>query len=136
MTVPLSLLIVHWIADFRLQSDQMALKKSKENKWLTIHCLTYSTAFALAFVFFWGPRIAFEFACLTFIFHWVTDYFTSRTTTRLWFFKPIDVHYNVGTKRYELYAQIGGNRHEFFCMIGLDQLIHAITLALTYKWLL
>lgn len=124
MIIPLALLAVHFVADFLLQTDKMALRKSSSLKWLTIHVSTYSLCFL-----FWGIK----FALLTFILHWLTDFLTSRATSKLWFFTPVGVHFNAGGLRHELYAPVGGNRHWFFVMIGLDQLIHFLSLGVAYK---
>ena len=45
---------------------------------------------------------------------WVTDYFTSRATKKLWEKEEV---------------------RKFFMVIGLDQAIHITTLFLTYHWL-
>lgn len=79
-------LILHFVADFVFQSDEIAINKSKCNKTLALHCLIYSVFF-LAF----GPL----FTLLVFISHFITDYFTSRinaflyTTSRHYFFVAI-----------------------------------------------
>jgi len=52
---------------------------------------------------------------ITFITHWVTDYFTSKWTSRLWEEKQV---------------------HNFFVVIGLDQLIHATSLLITFNYLI
>jgi hypothetical protein len=101
----LALVWIHFIADFLLQSDNMAINKSISNKWLTIHVFTYSLLFVM---FGW------KFWLITFVFHFVTDYITSRGTSYLW-------------KKNE--------RHWFFVLIGLDQAIHLTTLFLTYRYL-
>lgn len=98
----IGLLSAHFVADFVMQTDKMAINKSKSNKWLAIHCLTYSTVFLL---------VGLQFAILNGLFHFVTDWCTSRVTSKL-------------------YQK--GDRHNFFVVIGLDQLIHSVTLILTY----
>lgn len=99
------LLITHFIGDFILQTDHMALNKSKSNYILFLHCLVYS----LCFLYFGLP-----FAMITFGTHFATDYFTSRINSYFW---------------------INYKRHWFFVGIGADQLIHTITLILTYGFL-
>lgn len=103
LTVPLSLLLVHFVADFVLQSDWMATNKSKRWDALTAHVTVYATSFL-----FWGL----EFAVVTYALHFLTDAITSRITSRLW---------------------QANQRHWFFVAIGADQLIHAACLAWTLR---
>lgn len=93
---------VHFIADFLCQTDKMALNKSTSNKWLLAHTSVYSI---------WFLILGWKFALITFLTHTITDYITSRGTSYLW-------------KKEK--------RHEFFCLIGLDQAIHITTLILTF----
>jgi hypothetical protein len=58
---------------------------------------------------------ALQFGFITFIFHTITDYFTSRLNSKLW--KKGDVH-------------------NFFVSIGFDQVLHYVQLFLTYKLLI
>jgi len=95
------LIWIHFIADFILQTDKMAMNKSKSNKYLALHCLAYS----LPLLWF-----GWVFALVNGIAHFMTDWITSRATTKL--------HQK-------------GERHWFFVVIGLDQAIHMTTLVLT-----
>jgi len=106
MLIVLALVWIHFVADFPLQTDKMAINKSTSNRWLLAHVTCYSLPFLL---FGW------RFALVTFCLHFVTDYFTSRGTSWLW--------------KHE-------KRHWFFCLIGFDQAIHLTTLILTYHFLL
>lgn len=125
LVLPLSLLAAHFIGDFALQSNNMALRKSTSNEWLTKHVLTYSTCFLP-----WGLG----FASLTFVLHWIVDYFTSRCTSKLWFIKLDEPDLGgYGIDHYRWATVYKYRRHWFFIMIGVDQLIHFICLALTYK---
>ena len=108
------LLAVHWLADFVFQNDQMAQNKSTSNKWLSIHVGMY-TAVALLFsvpVFALGGRaLVIGVVALWLLnapLHWLTDYVTSRWSAKLY---------------------KAERRHDFFVVIGLDQLIHHITIA-------
>lgn len=102
------LLIVwlHFLSDFILQTDSMAMNKSKSNAWLGLHVLVYSLPFLL--VFGW------KFALVNYLGHFATDWISSRVTSRLW---------------------QKGERHWFFVVIGADQAVHLSTLLLTYQWL-
>lgn len=102
----IALVWTHFVADFLLQTDKMALNKSKSNKWLGFHCLVYSIPFLFAF--------GIHFGIITFLTHFATDYVTSRGTAYLW-------------KKEE--------RHWFFCLIGFDQAVHLTTLILTFHFL-
>ena len=107
----LAILVAHWWADFTQQTDEMAIGKSSSNWWLTIHVGVYAawlTAVLLCFGWLWfKPFQAMVWLFVNIILHWVTDWFTSRWTTRLW---------------------KAERRHDFFVVIGVDQLIHAATL--------
>ena len=69
MTIPIELLVVHFVGDYLLQSDYMALNKSRSWAALTAHVCVYSLCFTP-----WGWR----FALLTWVTHFATDAVTSR----------------------------------------------------------
>jgi hypothetical protein len=48
---------------------------------------------------------------LIFVTHWITDFITSKITSRLW-------------KK----ATVSGDYHNFFVVVGVDQMIHILTL--------
>jgi len=127
LNLPISLIIIHFIADFILQNDWMALNKSKNWGALSAHVGVYSGCFFLYSWYDGWIGYAVAFGLITFITHFITDAITSRITSRLWFFKTYG---DTEIWRYE-----GGNRHYFFVMIGLDQLIHYGCLAWTLKFL-
>ena len=122
-----SILLIHWFADFVMQTDKQA--KGKSNNWndLISHTLTYSLIWfiPLYIVIFSGytreevgwSQWMLLFIPITFIFHTITDYFTSRLNSRLW---------------------SEGKVHNFFVSVGFDQVLHYIQLFLTYyllvKW--
>lgn len=88
------ILTAHWIADFILQTDKMATNKSTSFKWLSSHVAVYTLAMLPL-----GPK----FAIVNGVSHLMIDAATSRETSYLW--KKQD-------------------RHNFFVVIGLDQLLH------------
>jgi hypothetical protein len=114
----LIIIFIHWVSDFICQTHEMSIKKSKSNLWLTKHVMVYTAVTTIL----WGITFAFEsgfekgliLAGITFITHWITDYFTSRWTSKL-------------------YAK--GDIHNFFVVVGLDQFIHYTTLLGTYSFL-
>ena len=102
----LKLILTHFIADFVLQTDEMAKGKSKSNKWLLIHV----GAYAAPFLFF-----GFKFALLNGCIHFLVDWYTSRLSSYMW---------------------EKGRVHDFFTVIGADQAIHMFTLVISAKFLL
>lgn len=136
LSIPIYLLIAHFIGDFILQSDEMAIQKSKDWVALTVHVSFYSICFI-----FWGV----PFYLFTLVSHFITDAITSRITSKLWFIqleptarKALSTNL-IGTAYDEMFPfdarVLSGQRHWFFTMIGLDQLIHYVTLAVSYHWL-
>lgn len=119
------ILIIHWFADFFLQTDQMATNKSTSNYWLTKHVLTYTAVWFISMLIYcayldgfnWtqrGVNLVFIFPIVTFICHWITDYFTSRLNTSL---------------------HKKGDIHNFFVSIGADQVYHYVQLVITFQLL-
>lgn len=108
------ILFLHWFADFVLQTDKQAKGKSKNWNDLISHTFNYSLIFwCFAMITSKGDIfLAFNFWFITFIFHTIIDYFTSRLNSKLW---------------------ANGKIHLFFVNIGFDQFLHIIQLILTYK---
>jgi hypothetical protein len=128
--VPLVLLAVHALADFRVQTNWQALNKSKDNWALTSHVMTYSLCF-----FPWGLK----FMLITFVLHWITDYFTSRQTAANWYIQMTPLQGTDPKEGYRVATHFAyfdeEKRPKFWGWIGLDQLIHAACLGVTYQWL-
>lgn len=125
MTIDVGIMIVllaaHWLADFVFQTDEMAVNKSSSNMWLGKHIGIYSLVmFGLLCLLvpvsgpFFGRQLAL-YVIYNGCWHFVTDYITSRMTSYYW-------------KKEE--------RHKFFVTIGFDQLVHAVTLIVTWAWLM
>lgn len=108
--VILTILLVHWIGDFVLQTDEQAKGKSSDNGYLSAHVVTYCLFWIMPAVFLVGPWAPL-FVVGTGICHWVTDYYTSRLNTKL-------------------YRK--GDIHNFFVSVGFDQILHYVQLFLTY----
>ena len=103
MEIGLIILImwVHFVSDFVLQTDYIALNKSKYTECLLTHCVIYSTPFLI---------FGLEYAFINGILHFIVDYLSSSLTTYFW---------------------AKEQRHWFFVTIGCDQAIHTTCLMLT-----
>lgn len=150
LEIPLILLVLHFVGDFLFQSDWMATNKSRSWKALGLHILAYSLPFVgfgayilwdvWSIISMWPEeagdllwmvaKLYGAWFLFNMVLHFVTDAITSRITSALWFFKPVA---KVDPYDIQLYIAEGGSRHWFFVMIGFDQLIHFVTLALTWR---
>lgn len=115
------LLVLHFIGDFVLQTDDMALNKSTSNLWLLAHVGMYYltimgglTAMAMSVLpllsgenFMALMKTAMIYSAVNAAAHGIIDYVSSRVSS--YFFTQ-------------------GLRHEFFVTIGFDQLLHAAIL--------
>jgi len=113
-----SIMLIHYIADFQMQSRHIAETKSKCNKSLSIHVLIYMGTFIMAGLVNVVCRTNLdvwkfaEFVLTNGLLHWLTDYITSRETTK---------------------AYQNGDMEKFWNIIGFDQLIHGVTLYTTWE---
>ena len=124
----LSILFVHWFADFLFQDSKWAENKSKDNKALLAHTLMYSVIFT-TFGMLWASYNAFFnnvwissqkvilFGLITFVVHSITDYFTSRIVAK-----------KFAKKEYGTEIPNKGA----FTIIGIDQYLHYAQLFITY----
>lgn len=122
----ISILFIHWIADFVFQTDKQAQGKSKNWTDLLSHTITYSVIWLTPACILIGVNsrnlsteayisLSIWFSIITFFFHTAQDYITSRINSRLWEQKKV---------------------HYFFVSIGFDQFLHYVQLILTLKFLL
>lgn len=114
----LSALVVHFIADFVLQTHWQAVNKSKSVAALSQHVITYTLVFwgfgvVLITLDLLNPPVMLLWIFVNGGLHWGTDYVTSRINARLWQQNRV---------------------HAFFVGVGADQLIHSLTLALTLAY--
>lgn len=121
VTVIIFILLLHFFADFVVQTHEDAINKSTSVKHLFSHVWEYSVFITLimsVYAFAAGGALllghALLFGAITFVSHFITDYFTSRANTKLW---------------------KSGNVHNFFVGIGFDQWLHAVQLILTYAFI-
>lgn len=96
------LMFLHWMADFVMQSDEMAQKKAVEWEWLFAHCSVYYVVFAIGTL---NP----VYGVVLGLIHYPVDFITSRKNRDLW---------------------SRGETHWFFVNVGFDQFIHLLTIVL------
>lgn len=114
-----SILLIHWFADFVLQTDKQAKGKSTSWAFLLEHTFMYSLTWLVPITFVGSITGLFTikmlwFVPITFVAHTITDFYTSRINS-------------------SLYKE--GKIHEFFVSVGFDQVLHYIQLFLTYYYL-
>lgn len=134
LTVILSIIFIHWVADFIFQAEEWATNKSKSLGSLLMHTMTYSVViWFLAGGFLFSkpcdisafgicvdiPKL-FAFAGITFVAHTITDYFTSKIVSR----KFANQEYGSPIPNFGA-----------FTVIGFDQVLHYVQLFLTYHFL-
>lgn len=106
------ILVIHFLADFALQTHSQATQKSTSIKALLKHVGTYSGIwFLVAWVWWDDPMKVVLFTGFTFGFHFLTDYITSRIVKK--YFDKEDYHNG-------------------FVVIGFDQVLHYMQLIVLY----
>jgi len=120
-----SIILIHWFADFVLQTDKQAKGKSSSWKYLLGHTFSYSLTWFTCCIIYaifhvntdtvnHMMKSVFEFTAITFVAHTITDYYTSRLNSQLW---------------------KEGKVHNFFVSVGFDQVLHYVQLFTTYYYL-
>lgn len=133
------LLVLHFIADFVLQPREMGVKKSSDLRWLGGHL-------AIQFLIF-APLTSILFALANCAIHGVIDWFIWRGykwTVVKCIYKDSegrDCHSLISDTDYSFVPpRLGEWRfwldHLFYITIGLDQMLHGITLVLLAGWML
>jgi hypothetical protein len=112
-SVFITILLIHFLGDFGLQTHEQSQNKSTCNKWLLYHVGVYSLVWLLGgYIMFENWESATKFAIITFCLHFITDWITSRIGKPFW---------------------ANNDYHNGFVVIGADQLLHYIQLYYTYK---
>ena len=113
MSSVILIVMTHFLADFGLQTHEQATGKSTDEKQLMRHVLIYSSVwFFMSYCLLHGIISSIIFAVITFLCHYITDYFSSR----------------IGKPYWEK-----GDLHNGFVIIGADQVLHIIQLFSLYK---
>lgn len=137
--LPLGLVLSHFVGDWLLQSDWMALNKSKRLDALVTHVIVVTlslvplVAVAAAYrrhsitapdYLLWYP---WYFLGANFVLHFLIDFVTSRITTKLFYFELSGIN--------GLWRPVEPSpRHWFFVVIGFDQVLHYVSLLVTASW--
>ena len=110
-------LLIHWLADFVCQTDWMATNKSKSFEALSSHIIIYTIVLFLGLSALYKLELPISnfllFISINGFTHLIIDFITSRITSTL--YKSNDTH-------------------NFFVIIGLDQLAHISILFATYQY--
>jgi len=96
---------IHFVADFILQSNYVAINKSRYISQLFKHAIIYAMPFLM---------LGIKYALINGVLHFIVDYFTSSITT---------------------YFYARDKRRAFFITIGCDQAIHTTCLILTMGYI-
>lgn len=104
---------LHWLFDFVLQTPDQAEGKSKHVIPLLDHCLVYSLWGVVMSLMFPMANAGMLFFPYLFATHFIVDGVTSRITSWLWRKKQV---------------------HDFFVMIGADQIIHYVSIFWYLDW--
>lgn len=149
----LVLLFLHWVCDFVAQTHWQASNKSKSNLALGAHVGTYTLILAVYSALVFGavaglPAAAIiMFVLINAVLHFATDWVTSRGTSRLFglalwcahkcmSYRDTYGHAPDDEQKRLMDAADGDQQwHNFFVLIGFDQLIHHLTLGVTLWWL-
>ena len=99
----LFILLIHFLADFGLQTHEQAINKSTSHKWLFYHVGVYSIIWMFAsYIYFMDVSKALIFSIITFVAHYLTDFATSRIGKPFW--------------------KDGKDLHNGFVIVGFDQI--------------
>lgn len=124
------ILVVHYVADFICQPDEIATKKSDDIKALMTHIFIYTIVFFILFCLYGVVLNAFAILAIPLkvwiqiglgvsivnaILHYIVDYFTSKICKYFWQKEQ---------------------RRNFFLVIGFDQLLHTSLLIYCYAEML
>lgn len=122
------LLITHFIADFLMQSREMAEKKSSEPLWLGLHIRTIVWTMMGVAYFCGGGWMSIPFALANGTIHAVIDWMIWRNYKR-----RVMIRFPSFESRRDFQFW---KDSEFYSTIGFDQLLHVLTIVALYDWLL
>lgn len=110
--------VIHFVADFLLQSREMGKKKSSDYSYLAMHLSIQFLCFL--------PFFGFKFALYNALIHGVID-------KNIWNLYKVSVYLRDKKATPETWKYY--DDHWFYSTIGLDQLLHALTIIYLVKYL-
>ena len=110
----------HFVGDFVFQSNKMAKSKSTDIGFLLLHVTVYTVVITIVpLIFAIVNAASFEmvmyFSVINFALHFLVDLCSSRVTSYFWNKQSL---------------------HNFFVVVGFDQFLHLLCLAMTLAWFL
>jgi len=135
LVLVLQIVFAHWVSDFVLQSGWMATNKSKNRRALLAHVATYTASMTVlmfimalllsdtvikfnminGIILAMTPSAYMTWILLNGVLHLITDAVTSRITAKLW---------------------MRGDMHNFFVVVGFDQMVHYTCLFVTLWYMM
>jgi hypothetical protein len=110
-----NVLLIHWFADFLLQTRWQAENKSSNLIAISSHVGSYMAGmFVCLLVLAFSWKVVLMYTFVNGILHFAVDYHTSKLTSKLY---------------------KAGNIHGFFSVIGFDQFLHGACLINTINLL-
>lgn len=122
------LLITHFVADFLMQSREMAQKKSSELLWLGLHIRTITWTFFFVTYFGGAGWNSIPFTIINSAIHALIDW-----TIWNWYKQGVIKRYPTFEMRRDFKFW---EDQKFYSTIGLDQLLHVLTIVVLYDWLI
>ncbi len=114
----ISILFIHFVADFLIQSKSLTQNKSKNNFPEFIHIVVYSLILLIpSFFIFKSLELAWYFAILNGVLHYCVDYITSKLSSYIYKTNQIDTNFLPSGSLWPI--------------IGFDQFLHSFMLLFT-----
>lgn len=118
--------VLHFIGDFLLQPYWMKIKKSRQAKVMFLHILLYFSVMVVGLSIFFKTPLAVLYGALNAIIHLVVDYASSRVISG----SSQDLIVRDGPE--PIYERV--DMHIPILLLGIDQLIHNISLIVTWYY--
>ncbi len=132
------LFVLHFIADFPLQSREMGQKKSSELSWLGKHLeiqfVVSMAVLTITFLLGYSSMTLLIYPVLNTLVHGIIDW-------NIWKAYKWSVYYRLSKQDSGYSIELRGREwkywedHLFYTTIGFDQLLHGLTIIFLYQWL-